>query len=236
MSDDGPTLFASLLCYAATKAAGDDWRDVEKEYRANPAACPWPGFQTLANAESLPVERVLAWVDGSGGLSKARCRSAGLFMLSMADVWLSIDDDCLIEPTGIVRLVEVCRRLRGVAYAPYLTRAIDVEKGSLGPAALAGQSLFFNSDGLAPITTWAMGATAIHIDAMMAVADVVPYVEQTFQEPCGYPAAFIEMIHHGKWCNEDHAFAVRCLQKRVPAVAVAGIPTVHAGLPFTLTV
>lgn len=228
-----PTIFASLLCYAATKAAGDTWPEVEREYRAKPGDCPWVGFETLANAEVLPSERVLSWVDGSGGLSKTRCRCAGLFLLSNADVWLSIDDDCLVGRDGLARLVEVCRRTRGVAYAPYLTRAAPGSQLRAVPAGLAGQDLLIDPEGLATLTTFAMGATAIHIDALLAVSDLVPYVDPAPGEPCGYPAVFIEAVYGGKWCNEDHAFAVRCGRLSVPMHAVAGIPTVHAGLPYT---
>jgi hypothetical protein len=226
------SLFASVFLYAGQKLhelmhPDVQWNDVLSAWRRKPALCPWEGMRTIARARELG-EEVFEYTAAGSLITKARSRAAGFFLRSPADVWLTVDDDAGAELDVLERLVRRARETRGIVSAPCLLRgqtwgrSAKLNIGMDPGARVEGD--------LAPLLRTGMGLVALHRQAILDVASMVPLVTTDTEGSADYPALFLEEVRTGEWIGDDYAFSDRAVAAGVPLFALLNAPTVHARL------
>jgi hypothetical protein len=221
------TLFMSVFAYSVAKALGERWEVWLQSQLADPLSSPVEGIRTLGHAMRLGPD-VTAYIDGSTYVTRARSRAAGKFLASKSDVWLTCDDDVLVEKEGIENLVRACRATRGVVSVPLLIRggtSVCFGHVPMNPA------LVVEHDGvpLFPIEMTGMGLVAIHREVLEAVAPAVPLTNRGETDGMVFRAFFTETIREGMWVGEDYHFCILAREAGKPVHLLLETQGTHAG-------
>lgn len=106
---------------------------------------------------------------GDALVSRARSRLAQLFLDSGAEVWLSLDDDIVIDPRDAVSLCVDALDHEGIVGAFYLTRSHPPQPAVLLPD---DTEILLNNPAhdLVPVTYLASGCMAIHRSVVEGVS------------------------------------------------------------------
>lgn len=84
----------------------------------------WPCFKTLHAARDCLAggEELTFYELGATLIHQARCRAAGEFLRSGADIWVSCDEDLEAGRAALETLIEHVEETKGVAFAAYRLR------------------------------------------------------------------------------------------------------------------
>jgi hypothetical protein len=220
-------LFMSVFAYSVAKALGDRWDLWLQSQLADPLSSPVEGFRTLGQAMRLGPD-VTAYIDGSTYVTRARSRAAGKFLASGCDVWLTCDDDVLVEKEGIAALVRACRSTRGVVSVPLLIRG---GTGACWGNVPMNPATIVEADGVSlfPIETTGMGLVAIHREVLNAIAPNVPVTSRGENDGMVFRAFFTETIRNETWVGEDYHFCILAREAGKPVHLVLDVEGTHAG-------
>jgi len=232
------TLFMSTFLYAAAKTVTNDlWSTYIAEQCRNLETSDWPGLRTVgALATVSPVE---LRIDASTYITRARCVAAGRFLRSTADVWVTVDDDILVDRDTIRQALAACQAIDGGVALPYLNRDgnslvcrdvadttewVDTEVGAL-PVRRVGRTGF----GFVALTRG-------YVERIVRKNDVPHFREDDLlsKEP-DCPLLFVEGAEHGSWIGEDYYFSRLAEAAGEPLRLLLDAPCEHAGRALKLS-
>lgn len=231
------SIFVSTFLYSAAKIAGDSWPTYIAEQCRNLGSSEWPGLRTVGAMTTVsPIE---LYVEASTYITRARCVAAGRFLRSRASVWVTVDDDILVDRSTIHQALLVCRAIDGGVTLPYLNRD--------------GKSIVCRD--VAEKTEWvetsagALPVRCVSRTGFGFVAMTRGYVERIVQknnveffreddlrskEP-DCPLLFVEGAENGSWIGEDYYFSRLAETSGEPLRLLLDAPCEHAGRALKLS-
>lgn len=242
-------IFATCYPGEIAKLLGPNkWPEAAKKELANLSASTVPGIRTLGRLQHLCAKHDLApslhvVLDGiTRPIAKARSRSAGAFLRSDADVWVTVDDDIEVDTRVLANLVGLARHTEAVVAAPYLLKAYpprtDVRL-SYRKAVLEQENYLLEdarpTDArlhCARVDRTGFGIVAMHRAALSRVLVGAPRVVED-GEP--FPAVFLDVIEEHRWVTEDFYFCGLCEHHGVAIRLLLEHPVWHAGLSMQLS-
>ena len=240
-------IFATCYPGEIAKLLGpEEWPEAVKKELANLSASTVPGIRTLGRLQHLCAKHDLASslhivLDGiTRPIAKARSRSAGAFLRSDADVWVTVDDDIEVDTRVLANLVSVARITEAVVAAPYLLKAYAPRKEVRLSYRKAVGDVLVNrvvvADG-APVRCAradriGFGIVAIARHAVELLDGMVPRVNEDGES---FPALFQDAVEGHAWVTEDFFFSSLCEKAHIPIRLLLEHPVWHAGLSMQLS-
>src|SRR5277367_3861456 len=192
-------VFFSTFMYSACKVVGaEHWQDVLAYEFGHLDNSGWHGFRTLGQARR--VGEVVAYVDASTYIDRARCVAAGRFQeQAQCDVWLTCDDDMYADQGVIGRMVECCRVTKGLVALPYMNR----DGGSMTFRKVTGPTVW-QPHALRVVDRVGMGLCAMHRDYIETLAKLAPHFRSSESGPIDSPYIFCNGVEDGHFVGEDY--------------------------------
>lgn len=232
-------IFATCYPGEIAKLLGpDEWPEAVKKELAALSASTVPGIRTLGRLQYLCAKHDLASslhivLDGiTRPIAKARSRSAGAFLRTEADVWVTVDDDIEVDTRTLASLVGLARHTEAVVAAPYLLKAypprtdvrLSYRKAVLDPGNFGSPCARVDRTGF--------GIVAMHRRVVKALECMVPTV---CEDDESFPVVFQDDVEDGAWVTEDFFFCALCEGADIPIRLLLEHPVWHAGLSMQLS-
>ncbi len=230
------SVFASTFLYAAAKVA-PDWSTYIADQCRNLGSSEWPGLRTIgALATVSPVE---IYIDASTYITRARCVASGRFLRSKAKVWVTVDDDILVDRDTVRQALLVCQATDGGVALPYLNR----DGKSITCRDVAEKTEWVEtSAGALPVrrvSRTGFGFVAMtrgYVERIVQKNNVEFFREDDLRskEP-DCPLLFVEGAENGSWIGEDYYFSRLAETSGEPLRLLLDAPCEHAGRALKLS-
>ena len=231
------SIFVSTFLYSAAKVAGDSWPTYIAEQCRNLGSSEWPGLRTVGAVTTVsPVE---LYIEGSTYITRARCVAAGRFLRSKAGVWITVDDDILVDSSTIRQALLVCLAIDGGVALPYLNR----DGKSIVCRDVAEKTEWVStSAGTLPVRRVArsgfgfVAMTRGYVERIVQKNNVASFREDDLRSKgpdC--PLLFVEGAENGSWIGEDYYFSRLAEAAGEPLRLLLDAPCEHAGRALKLT-
>lgn len=226
-------VFFSTYPYAACKVVGAERWPTALQYELDHLdESYWPGFRTLGQMLRI-CDAELMFCVGTY-ITRARNVVAKKFLASGKDVWVTVDDDMLVEQDELRRLVQTCRATRRGVVMPYLNR----DGKSMVHRKLLGPTRWIGLDGGATsavrgVDRAGLGCAALHRELIEFLADGAPHFAEQDNVPSPVldtPMLFLEGVSRGSWVGEDYYFSSLCQDTGRPLDIMLDAPATHENL------
>lgn len=217
--------FFSTFMYAPCKVVGaEHWPDVLQYELAHLDVSTWHGFRTLGQARR--VGEVVAYVDASTYIDRARCVAAGHFVRrAECDVWLTCDDDVYADQGVVGRLLEVCRVTKGLVALPYMNR----DGGSMTFRKVTGPTVW-QPHAVRAVDRVGMGLVAMHRDFIETLSKLAPHFRSRESGPIDSPYIFCNGVDDGDFVGEDYGICQLAEKAGLPMHVLLDAPGQHMNL------
>lgn len=217
--------FFSTFMYAPCKVVGvEHWTDVLKYELDHLDVSTWHGFRTLGQARR--VGEVVAYVDASTYIDRARCVAAGHFQRrDECDVWLTCDDDVYAAEGVIGKLLEVCRVTKGLVALPYMNR----DGGSMTFRKVTGPTVW-QPHAVRAVDRVGMGLVAMHREFIETLSKLAPHFRSRESGPIDSPYIFRNGVDDGDFVGEDYGICQLAESAGLPMHVLLDAPAQHMNL------
>lgn len=231
-------LFVSVFAYSAKKAG----LDLDAEMRRG-IESDVPGFRTLARLHRIAaadlmrfieLDRDDVFVSATPLVAKARSRVCGLFLKSLADVWVTVDEDVDADEQALATLLRLTRdQVPLVVLAAMWLRDGSRMNVAVKSQEFPGPDAGVGTDGGAfPVLRGGLALAALPRVAVTRMVDRHPsltFTDEVAGERC--PALFLETLDGNVWNGEDVVFCDRARASGVSIWSFIHPGVTHAGMP-----